>query len=622
MDRRRARFCPQIEALETRLVMNNRFVVPVAQADNVATFGSLSAALTTPGLQAGDTIQVEPGSTPGSISALPAVQNLTIQGDPAFRPDNIPTFTVASTITVDAARAGLTLRGANVKLSGDLDYHTDARILDCKISGDAHRLILTETTGSVLVNSTLSYDAGGGNSNFVVVKPTTGSHNLIQGNSFVLNTPTQGFLVAYVAGSTPECVASDRIADNSFTATAATANGQLLNIGPSAIDGLMIDGNTFTSSVKSLAVGFFIGNHHVTFRDNNVDYSGLSDFAVCIGDTQTASSTLEVDFLNNRIKASDNKVGLEIEVGGLNSKVSARVEGNDFSRLTTAVDLFGYSGGATSGTVDLGGGVLGSKGGNNFRGCGTAFTLHSNVYASNIPADFNLFSVADPESVVTDKGDGVGKADVITDLPLTGNAAYVQTLYHDFLRRTGNILDQADAGGWITQLFNGASAAAVANAIARSPEALGIQVDGLYHRYLGRDADAGGRAYFVSYLQTNSLEAATAAILGSAEYQARFANNFDYVESLYSSLLHRTGGVVEANGWAAAVPQLGRNAIAAAFLGSNEYRVDVVTDDYFTLLHRQTPPSQGEVAGWVNSGLDLNSIAIAFAGSVEFGTNG
>ena len=46
---------------------------------------------------------------------------------------------------------------------------------------------------------------------------------------------------------------------------------------------------------------------------------------------------------------------------------------------------------------------------------------------------------------------------------------------------------------------------------------------------------------------------------------------------------------------------------------STEYRTDQVTIYYGpTLLGRTVPPSAGEVAGWVNSGLDFTSIRVDF----------
>src|SRR5436305_1146554 len=89
-------FRPQLEALEERTLLNNRFVVPVGVPfDNTTNFATLEAALSTTGLVIGDTIQIEPGSAPGNLfSAAPPVANLTIQGDPAAPLAALPQFTL------------------------------------------------------------------------------------------------------------------------------------------------------------------------------------------------------------------------------------------------------------------------------------------------------------------------------------------------------------------------------------------------------------------------------------------------------------------------------------------------------------------------------------------------
>jgi hypothetical protein len=40
------------------------------------------------------------------------------------------------------------------------------------------------------------------------------------------------------------------------------------------------------------------------------------------------------------------------------------------------------------------------------------------------------------------------------------------------------------------------------------------------------------------------------------------------------------------------------------------------------MLHRSSPPSKVEVNSWVNGGLDLLSIEVAFASSSEFFNDG
>jgi len=118
----RPRFRPAFEALEGRILLNNRFVAPAgAPVDNVTTFATLQAALTMGGLPTGDTIQIEPGSTPGNVvnadftTFFTGVTGVTIQGDPAVEVSAIPQFTISDATTI-AAPDTLNLSHVNVGL--------------------------------------------------------------------------------------------------------------------------------------------------------------------------------------------------------------------------------------------------------------------------------------------------------------------------------------------------------------------------------------------------------------------------------------------------------------------------------------------------------------------------
>src|SRR4051812_28750401 len=108
----------QLEALEERLALNNRFVVPLNVAtDGSSTFHTLKAALTTGAHSFGEVIQIEPGSAPGSVSgvdlATPGVNNLTIRGNPAAPLASIPQFLVTSAAQIGPAERGFTFKNVN-----------------------------------------------------------------------------------------------------------------------------------------------------------------------------------------------------------------------------------------------------------------------------------------------------------------------------------------------------------------------------------------------------------------------------------------------------------------------------------------------------------------------------
>src|SRR5262249_26839082 len=117
--------------------------------------------------------------------------------------------------------------------------------------------------------------------------------------------------------------------------------------------------------------------------------------------------------------------------------------------------------GGTTRDVDLGGGTQHSLGGNDFRGftapaSSTSGAIVSDVGASDgdMVAQGNLFRV-DPRTVVFDGANQAGLNHVDVSGNLTGNAAFVQSLYVQFLRRAGDLNNPQDAGLWVNLLNHG-----------------------------------------------------------------------------------------------------------------------------------------------------------------------
>jgi hypothetical protein len=178
----------EIESLEERMLMNNRLVVP-GTVDNVTKFGSLKAALTTPGLKAGDVIQIEPGSSPGHIAHadIPLLQNLTIQGDPMADVQSIPYFYLDDLVTIVATQQGLTLKHVEFDiLNASILLNANATIADCRIKDDfaGTALDLQGTTAAVISDSYIvSANSASQSNELVTVDAPSGSHNRITNNS-------------------------------------------------------------------------------------------------------------------------------------------------------------------------------------------------------------------------------------------------------------------------------------------------------------------------------------------------------------------------------------------------------------------------------------------------------
>jgi hypothetical protein len=608
--------------------MNNRFVVPAGlPVDNTTTFTTLQAALTTAGLVTGDTIQIEAGSAPGNVvnadftTAFAGAAGLTIQGDPAAGAAATPEFTVSDATTIAAGNT-LNLKNVNLGLvaAGSLTFNGNANVNGSAIvdvSSSATTAITFGGTTDVLTNSTVAADTAPGDAVIQVNTPAGGSSNVFSGNTFAANASTNAFL-AY--GNGAGAAVTDQVVDNAFVAH----NGAFVNVElvvQESITGLTIQNNTFSGDAGT-AIELSGGPQALTPPQNvkvlgntiHLTYTFSTGILIAGGAPGTTTSGT---IGNNIVDTGPTGFGLSVTLN--QGTVNLSIHGNDF-RDAIGVNIDAFNNSSIAG-IDLGGGSQGSLGGNNFRSFTAAASpaaaaIIATATAGTIQAQHNIFAVSNPQTVISATG-GVS----VNTTALSGNAAYVETLYLDFLHRTGALSNPNDAGGWVTLLGQGVPAGAVANAIARSPEALGVDVDGLYRRFLGRDADPAGRAGFVAYLQAGgTLEGVSQAILASAEYQSHLPTDSAFVQSLYQNLLHRMGSSTEVSQWVAVLAQLGRAGVAQQFLSSPEFRAGEVGDDYAQLLHR--PPSAAEVNGWAGSRLDLLTMDTLFAAAPEFQVKG
>ena len=609
-------------------MLNSRFVVPVgASVDNVSTFSTLQAALTRPGLTAGDVIQIDRGSAPGTIhnADLPALPSLTIRGDPGSTAANLPAFTVADSVTIDSSRAGFTLANVNVVLQGGLTFNANGAVVSSFLASNFTGAALTfnGTLASVLRDSQLIAHNGAGGAEVVRVNAAAGSSNLISNNTISSDATVSENLLFYSGAST----IGDQVVNNTFVGNTGAASLALLLVGP-GVSGLTIRGNTFSDTNSNrTALTLLSGGQNTVIADNTITLTGA---AGTIGISLMASSTSAVTsaiIADNRITTSGNGVGIQLttNTGALN----VRIEGNDFhfNAIGVLIDPSHTTDSVTG--IDLGGGSQGSRGANNFRGFGSTSGGSGAIVegssfstAQTIMAHFDLFAVSNPRTVVLDSGAVGGAAVVDTSGNLVGNAAFVETLYLKYLHRVGDVSSSSDAGSWVAALNAGLPRAAVIGGIINSSEALGITVSGLYRHILNRQPSAAETAGWVSYLQQGGkVEQVMGLFLSSAEYQGRFGDDSSFVQGVYGVVLGRTASSGELAFWAGLVPQVGRAGVVNDLLGTQEYRGLVVRQDYAALLERFFPPSPAEVAGWVGLGLDQLTLAASLSASSEFFTH-
>jgi hypothetical protein len=589
-----------LEALEDRTLPANVFVIPVSQpANNVTTFHTLQQAL--PAAGSGGLITIEPGAVADFNTDI-TENNLTVQGDLNVPSSILPAYN----LSVDAS--GVTLKNLNLNfVSVSAGFNSTS--------------IFRSTVGTIFIQGG---SASNGN-NFI-------SQNVITTSLTITGNTTVG------------AATNDRITNNSFTGFADA----MLSV--SADNGALIQGNTFvgggavatntsgssvpggpqTAIAINGGVNVLVANNTIILPGNTMPagvtgaFQGItvSKFdpttAGLPAGTPTAAPVVKI--LNNSI-ATGSGTGLAITAvpGATGDRdTQVLVQGNDFHNNAIGVSYSGVGGAQVS--TDLGGGILGSIGGNNFRGFnaagnpGAAAIVLSNVAAgAQLFARNNLFP-GDGQTAPAVVFASAGVIDVGS--PVTNKQAFVQVLYNDFLGRTATL---AELNNWVTVLNSGGQAAVV-QGIFRSTASLNRIVDGFYLKYLGRASDAGGRGYWVGHLQNGAtLESIQAGFISSPEFIS--SNNSDYVQGLYRTFFNRTGTTSELAFWYNQLQQSnGLNIVANGFAGSAENRQSFVQSIFSNDFHRAGTPA--ELAFFANQSGDLLSVATQMLDTSEFFNKG
>jgi hypothetical protein len=663
---------PAFETLEDRTALSTLFIVPGGTPTDSTHFlryqNAYQAAV------AGDTIQVQAGTAISSVGA--GAQGSQISGGGAG----------TSSMEIDNSSIGA---GELVQVSGG-GGETEIRLVDrvwpsgrfdattlifnqplanahdgtggqvtsqgilgvgkqLTIQGDvgapgaiaANMEVLAGVTGATFRNvdylgfDSLTLDAGSKqtsilDSRLTRVTETIGPNLGNQGNVLARNVIT-GFAVM---NGDVSITTGDQILDNLFITSGVTSLFMINN------NGAVIQGNTFITAGPRIQAIELVNSEHVQVRNNIITVTGgaLSVGVALLNSTAQLGPAMSATVANNMISTAGRGTGLLTKKEDTPvSSMQVTALGNDFHNNAVGVLIEGD--GSNAGIVDLGNRSTNAQtGGNNFRGFTAAgaaagrfaIALENTASTSVVSAIDNLWSVADPTTVVKDgthntltgSDTGTGTINTGGTTQLTEAEEFVATLYENFLGRTGT-LQEWDM--WVS-VFPNLGQSGVANAIAHSPESLKRIVDGLYLKFLGRAADAGGEAGFIGFLQQGgTIEQAINIFLSSDEYFNRVKDTFgdtqqSFIQSLYNNLLGRHAPGTEVQGWVSALPSLGRSGVINGFLTSQEFRAKSVTQFFMTLLHRS--PTSSELSELVNSTQDLLTIEIGIASLAEYFTDG
>jgi len=228
------------------------------------------------------------------------------------------------------------------------------------------------------------------------------------------------------------------ITNNTFTSAATV----LLSL--NAAPGTVVTQNNLLGEASSTAIDILncgkLGNNPTLIANNTILLLGPSSSGDAIAAHQDGSGTTIVKILNNNISTNKQGTGLHV-FQFLITNISLLVQGNDFHNNKIGVLLIGDN--TTTADVDMGGGDLGSLGGNDFRGYSRPVSQTSAaIVQTQAPfrvtkATQNIFpSGIEPFSFVFVNGQGT----VVVDPPLSDPRAFVQTLYNQLLGRSGAAL--------------------------------------------------------------------------------------------------------------------------------------------------------------------------------------
>lgn len=372
---RRPRIRLGLESLEERVVPSTFEVVPAGQANNTSTFATLSAALAA--AHNGDTIQIEAGSTPGGGAVTQ--NNLTIQGE--------PTLGAAGLQSAGTQLGALTLGGNNNTV-------TNLFLADV--------LIQTGSTGETISNSILK----AGNVQQIIGSGFNDGGNTVTGNTFL------GGSVFLGDPSSGSSAANDTITNNVFTNPAITNVITTQN----ETSGLVISGNRITTTnAAQTVIGIDVLDSVGVVSNNEIQLAANSgSFGILIQDTNAQGTPGNVNLAveNNTVNTSGAGIGIATTHLSAATSFNVLIAGNVLTGNNIGIKLFGnLSGGANDyGNVSIGGsnGSAYSAGGNNLSGYSGSngsyaiLTSDGGKAAANtvIPAEHNLFAVADPQTVV------------------------------------------------------------------------------------------------------------------------------------------------------------------------------------------------------------------------------
>lgn len=212
----------------------------------------------------------------------------------------------------------------------------------------------------------------------------------------------------------------------------------------------------------------------------------------------------------------------------------------------------------------------------------------------------------------------LGRGAVMTSTVRSANANFVTAGFATFLDREPSSTERSS---WIQRMNDGAGRTVLTNALSRTDEWIGIEVEKLYEKALGRHSDAAGREYWIGLIRDGmSVTRAGSSFFSSAEfYQRSGSTDRGFVSELYRKILLREPDAAGLDHWVGKLAKgASRGSVARGFYDAIESRNQRVHGLYRAILERLADPTGLEY--WSGELLTSDDVRLAefLAASDEF----
>jgi hypothetical protein len=306
----------------------------------------------------------------------------------------------AGTPLVVVAGSGTVLHGLVLDGTAGTYSSFSSRISSMALQGfDGYAMQVNDANSATAMQVTLKgnqiADTAGGDG-ILVFAGSNSTAVTLQQNKITLGGGGDGIVVHSGGNATNVTFANNRLT------CVGGGDGIHVQENGKAADTLTFTGNRVTCRTGGDAVSLNgqDASNTIQFVNNTLNTSGGGDaLYAAVSSTSLSSWTIT----NNAFHTNGQADGLNL-VGG--ATLQALVQGNSFTNNKVGVRVTGN--GTTAGTVDLGGGSLGSTGGNDFSTFTTATANSFAVGLFGVSASYtlhaqsNVWGVADPTTVIAD----------------------------------------------------------------------------------------------------------------------------------------------------------------------------------------------------------------------------